>query len=160
MEEIGFRDRKGDYMDAIDRKLIHLLAENADAKASSLVSRLNLSVPAINKRIARLKENGDIKKTTVLTDPRKMGKPVIAFVLIVLENFRMSDKLLRLAEADPDILECCAVTGEYDYILKICAADIPSFEDKLLTLKREGVAKNHTMLVLREHKFTPSPLPD
>ena len=147
-------------MDNIDIKIIHLLTEDADVPTSSLVNKLNLSVPAINKRIAKLKAEGYISKTTILTDPEKMGKPVTAFVLIVLEHFSMSEKLHELAEKDPDILECFAITGEYDYILKICAADITTFEDKLLAFKKEGIAKSHTMLALREYKFAPSPLPD
>ena len=67
---------------------------------------------------------------------------------------------MKMVESDPDILECYAVTGEYDYLIKICAADIESFETKLLQLKSRSVAKSHTLLTLCEHKFSPSVLPD
>lgn len=147
-------------MDNIDIKLIRLLAENADVTTSSLVSRLNLSIPAINKRIAKLKEEGYISKTTILTDTKKIGKPIISYVLIVLEHFTLSDRLLDIVQSDPDILECYATTGEYDYILKVCARDIEDYEDKLLRLKEEGIAKSHTLLALREYKFSPTALPD
>ena len=60
-----------------------------------------------------------------------------------------------------DILECYAVTGDYDYIIKICAADMEHLEEKLLRLKgQKGVMKSHTMLSLMEHKFSPTALPD
>lgn len=150
---------KGGLMDKIDAKLMRLLAEDADVTTSSLVSKLNLSVPAINKRIARLKANGIVKKTTILTDARKIGKDVMAFVMIVLENFNCSDGFLKFAEEDPDILECYAIAGEYDYIIKICATDIDALEDKLLKMKKNGIAKSSTMFALREYKFEPAMLP-
>ena len=62
---------------------------------------------------------------------------------------------------DKDIPECYAVTGDYDYILKICAKDVEILEEKLLSLKKlKGVVKSHTMLSLMEHKLAPAALPD
>ena len=53
------------------------------------------------------------------------------------------------------------MTGDYDYILKICARDVEALEEKLLTLKKQnGVVKSHTMLALMEHKLSPCALPD
>ncbi|MBQ6315783.1 MAG: Lrp/AsnC family transcriptional regulator [Mogibacterium sp.] len=147
-------------MDNIDIKLIRHLAEDASQTASSLVSKLNLSVPAINKRIAKLREEGIIRKETILTDSRKVGKSVTAYLLIVLEHFDTSDELLKIVEADPDILECYAISGEYDYILKVCAESIDALEDKLLVMKKKGIAKSNTMFTLREYKFEPTALPD
>ena len=53
-------------MDNIDRKLICYLAEDANVATSSLVNKVNLSIPAINKRIAKLKDEGIIEKTTII----------------------------------------------------------------------------------------------
>ncbi len=147
-------------MDNIDIRLIRLLAEDASQTASSLVPKLNMSVPAINKRIAKLKEEGQISKTTILTDPKKLGKTITAYVLIIMEHFSTSEQLLKIVEADPDILECYAISGEYDYILKMCAASIDALEDKLLGMKEQGIAKSNTMFALREYKFAPTAVPD
>ncbi len=147
-------------MDNTDIKLIRSLAEDSSQTASSLVSKLNLSVPAINKRIAKLKEDAYIKRETILTDSRKIGKPVMAYILIVLDHFGTSDEMLKIVDADPDILECYAISGEYDYILKVCAESIDSLEDKLLKMKERGIAKSNTMFALREYKFEPTALPD
>lgn len=68
---------------------------------------------------------------------------------------------MELVRGDPDVLDCHAVTGEYDYILHICARDIGELEKKLLTLKsRCGLAKSYTLLSLMEHKHQATPLPD
>lgn len=147
-------------MDRTDEKLLELLAKDSDISASALVSQLNLSIPAINKRIAKLKATGVIRRATILTDPKTVGKPVMAYVLVIMERFSDAQALFDYVYGDPDILECYAVTGEYDFILKICAADVAALEDKLLELKHSrGITKSHTMLALQEHKFTPAALP-
>jgi Lrp/AsnC family leucine-responsive transcriptional regulator len=147
-------------MDATDKKILQLLAENAYATTTQIGSIVNLSVPAVNKRIAKLRENGTIRSVTVLTDPKKVGKPILAYVLLVIQYGTSVDKILDYVNQDPDILECQAVTGEYDYIIKICAASVEEFEEKLLYLKKQkGVLKSHTMLCLQEHKCKPTVLP-
>jgi len=147
-------------MDETDIVLLKTLARKADVTATDLTATVNLSIPAINKRIARLKAGGTIRRVAALTDPKQVGKPIVAFVLLVLDRFSDAGSLLELVGKDPDILECYAVTGEYDYLIKVCAADIEAFEAKLLKLKTKSVAKSHTLLTLCEHKFEPSVLPD
>ena len=148
-------------MDDIDARILHILSDNANATATEIGAAVNLSIPAVNKRIHKLQQEGTIRRFTVLTREEKVGKPITAFVLLVLQSASHAQILLDYVEADPDILECYAVTGEYDYILRLCAADVKALEDKLLCLKRrKGVVKSHTMLALMEHKFRPSPLPD
>lgn len=154
------RREVGMTMDETDIVLLKALAQRADVTATELMADANLSIPAINKRIARLKSSGTIRRVTVLTEPKLVGKPIMAFVLIVLDRFSSMESLLQQVNADPDILECYAVTGEYDYLIKICAADIEAFEEKLLNLKTKNVAKSHTLLTLCEHKYNPTVLPD
>lgn len=147
-------------MDSIDRKILTLLAEDASASATQIGKEVGLSIPATNKRIARLRQTGIIRHFTVIADRQALGKPIMAYVLIVVGSVE-NEKLLSCIHSDPDILECSAVTGEYDYLIKICAKDVQTLEDKLLCLKKQkGVVKSHTMLCLMEHKFEPTVLPD
>ena len=148
-------------MDEIDSKILRILSENADATATEMMSQVNLSVPAINKRISKLRQSGMIRQFTILVDPEKVGKPIHAFILVVLHQHSGSAKLTEYIQSDPDILECYAVTGEYDYIIKVCARDVQQLEQKLNLLKQQkGVAKSYTMLSLMEHKFRACILPD
>ena len=147
-------------MDQTDIALIRALASGSHPSTAALAAAINLSVPAVNKRLARLKSTG-VLRSAVITDPGAVGKPIMAFVFVVLEHFCHADSLLQYAAEDDDVLECYAVTGEYDYVLKICASSIKALESKLLHLKRNrGIAKSHTQLALMEHKFSPCALPD
>ena len=148
-------------MDEIDAKLLRILSENADATATEMMTQVNLSIPTINKRISKLRQSGVIRQYTILVDPDKVGKPIQAFILVVLQQPSGASKLTEYIKSDPDILECYAVTGEYDYIIKVCARDVEQLEQKLNLLKQQkGVAKSYTMLSLMEHKYRACILPD
>ena len=148
-------------MDITDKKILKILSKNANATATEIGACVNLSVPAVNKRILRMQKDGIISFFTVVTDPKKIGKTITAFVFIVMQYGESIKSLLDYAENDADILECYSITGEYDYMLKICAKDIETLEEKILRIKnKKGVMKSHTMISLMEHKCLPTVLPD
>ena len=102
-----------------------------------------------------------VRSFTVLTDPKKVNKPVVAFIFVVMQYGSGVDTLIRSVENDKDILECYAITGEYDYLIKICAESVEDLENKLLLIKKcDGVMKSHTMLSLMEHKYQATVLPN
>ncbi len=148
-------------MDITDKKILKILAENAATSATEIGKMVNLSIPAVNKRIQRLQNDGVIDRFTVVTNSKKADKTITAFVFIVMQYGESVKSLLKYANDQGDILECYSITGEYDYILKICAKDIESLEEKILEIKGiKGVIKSHTMISLMEHKFSPTVLPD
>ncbi len=148
-------------MDAIDSKLITLLSENANMTATEMSSIIGLSVPAINKRISRMVEAGIISRYTVMIDPDTIGKSLLAFMSVILERLSYIDHLMRCVNDDQDILECFAVAGEFDYILKIRAKNMLNLENKICKIKEvQGVVKTNTTIVLYTHKSMPSVLPD
>ena len=147
--------------DLTDKRILELLSKNSAASATEIGNAVNLSVPAVNKRISRLRENGTIKGFTIITDSKRVEKSVVAFILLAIRYGNAIETLMESIENDPDILECYAVTGDYDYIIKICASSVEALEEKLLALKKQrDVIKSHTMLSLMEHKFKVTALPD
>lgn len=148
-------------MDITDKKILEILANNANTTATEIGEKVNLSVPAVNKRILRLQNEGVIERFSIVTNSTKVEKSIIAFVFIVMKYGESVKSLLKFAEQERDITECYSITGEYDYVLKISAKDIESLENKILEIKNiKGVIKSHTMISLMEHKFSPAILPD
>ncbi len=148
-------------MDAVDEKLIRLLSENADTTATELATHIDLSIAAISKRIAKMKDAGVIRRTCILTDPAKIGKPIIAYILFALKSgedrARLAEKLPQLGDA----LECYSVTGEYDCMMKVCAASVEAFNEKLQRFREDfNVVRMQTMFTLREWKYDPVAMPD
>ena len=137
-----------------------ILSRNADVTSSDISQKVNLSVPAVNKRIQKLKKDGMIRRYTVLTNGKNIGKPIMAFVLLVVQASRQGEPFLEYVKSDNDILECFSVTGEYDYLIKVCASDMEALKNKLSQIKlHNGVVKSHTMISLLEQKFSPTILP-
>lgn len=148
-------------MDAIDKRIIKILASNADVTATEISNELHFSIPAVNKRIRDLKKDGIIKNYTVITDNKMVGKPIVAFIMIVLKSVEHTESFFKYVDTDPDILECYAVTGEYDCIIKACAPSLEELDKKLAILKTQsGVMKSYTMLSLTTHKYAPAFLAD
>jgi len=148
-------------MDATDVKLMKILSQNSHCTASEISSKVNLSIPAVNKRISRLKASGAIKSFSIQADAKVIGKPIVAFIMVVLERYSKIEELMAYVDTDDDIVECHAITGEYDYLLKVYAKDINDLESKLIKLKSgKGISKSHTMFSLLEHKHLPGPLPE
>jgi len=148
-------------MDNTDKKILKILAEDANTSATEIGASVNLSVPAVNKRILKMKNEKVIRSFTITTDEKAVSKPIIAFIMIVVRYSDSVDSFIEYLCSDVDVLECYAVSGEYDYLIKICAKDIEQLENKLLKLKRhKGVVKSHTVFSLMEHKFRPTILPD
>jgi Lrp/AsnC family leucine-responsive transcriptional regulator len=144
-------------MDKIDIKIIDELSKNADMTATDLSQKLHFSVPAVNKHIRAMKNSGIIKRFTIITDSKKVGKPIVAFILIVLKSVEHTKVFFEYVENDPDILECYAITGEYDCLIKVCAASVEDLDQKLAILKtHNGVMKSYTMLSLTTHKYAPT----
>lgn len=147
-------------MDKIDVQLLRLLSLDSSCTAQELTKHIHLSVAAINKRIAKLKAEGIIEQYTVKLDPQKIGKPVLAYVLLIVPQFSVSERLEELVALDPDIVECHAITGEYDYIIKVYGKDILDLEEKILNLKRNGVvSKSNTLFSVKESKQLVGPVP-
>ena len=90
-------------MGEIDGKILRILSENADTTATEMMNQVNLSIPAINKRISKLRQSGLIRKYTILTDPEKAGKSIQAFILVVLQQPSGAAKLTEYIRSDPDI---------------------------------------------------------
>lgn len=148
-------------MDELDLQIIKILSKNADITATEIKKQINLSIPAINKRIQKLKQNGVIKNFTVITDGKKIGKPITAYIFVVLQASGFMDALLEYANADEDVLECSAITGEYDCLLKVCAESIERLDEKLAYLKKhKGIVKSNTMLSLTNYKYTTTIFPN
>ena len=147
-------------MDEIDVKLLQLLSKDSSMSATEITTQVNLSIPAVNKRIAKLKSSGVIKSYTIQVNPKKIEKNVLAFIMVVLNQYSGVDDFLKIVKLDPDMIECHAISGEYDYLLKVYAKDIEELEDKLVALKvAKGVAKSNTLFSLCEHKHLSGPIP-
>ena len=148
-------------LDETDRALLRLLQQDADQSAAALAKSLNMSQPAIWRRIKRLKEDGIIKGVTLNLDREKLGLGVTVFLGIKLATKgRVSlEDFERAVKAIPEVQQIEHVLGLYDYRLRVVARDISDFERvlrrRIMTLP--GVGDLEANVLLSEEK-RPGPI--
>ena len=135
-------------MDNTDCTILEALKRNARASASQIGEAVGLSVPAAAARIRKLEENGVILQYTVRLDRSKTGHGLTAFVFVsvrsdCIDTFRETTVLFT------QVLECHHIAGEYDYLLKVAAADTSALEIFLRALKKQdGILRSNTVITL------------
>ena len=144
-------------MDAIDRKLLDLLQNNAEMTVQELSKEVHLSTTPCWKRINQLKKLGFIKKTVSLIDRKRVGLNVTAIVFVTI-NAHDQGKIQMFAETIkdfPEVLECYRMSGEIDYLLKVIVNDIDSYDRFYKGLiERLPFLKVTSNFAIEEIKFT------
>src|SRR5512136_2001358 len=94
-------------MDAIDRKILAVLQDDASLSVAEIGNRVGLSSTPCWKRIQRLEAEGVITKRVALIDQAKIGLGTTVFVSIETGD-HSQDWLARFAEAAaamPEVME-------------------------------------------------------
>ena len=149
-------------LDSIDRKLLRTLQIDGRASNVELAARVHLSAPQCYRRVRALEEAGVIRGYSAQVQADALGLTVTAYVSVSIAG----DQFGRVREIEaqirdyPQILECQAVSGDYDYLLKVVARDLRSLStfltDRLMQVA--GIDDVRSMICLEEIKRT-SPLP-
>ncbi|MGB1722308.1 MAG: Lrp/AsnC family transcriptional regulator [Paracoccaceae bacterium] len=148
-------------LDETDRALLRLLQQDADQSAAALAKNLDMSQPAIWRRIKRLNEEGVIKGVALNLNREKLGLGVTVFLGIKLATKgRVSlEDFERAVKAIPEVQQIEHVLGLYDYRLRVVARDISDFERvlrrRIMTLP--GVGDLEANVLLSEEK-RPGPI--
>lgn len=145
-------------MDATDKKILELLQQDTKKTTKELSVKLNLSVTAVYERIKKLEREGFIEKYVALLNRNKVNKGFVVFChLKLLQHTKefisqFEKEVVKLNE----VLECFHVSGDYDYILKICVKDMEEYREfmiaKLTTLQHIG--STHSTFMIGEVKNT------
>lgn len=149
-------------LDRYDRIILKTLQENARASNVELSDKANLSAPQCYRRVRRLEADGIIRGYAAQVDPATIGLGVVAFVNLNIdrEQFKNVRSLEKAIRQFPEILECYTISGDFDYLLKVVAADLKSLSafltDRLMQVP--GVSGVRSMVCLEEIKEA-SPLP-
>lgn len=123
--------RNGKWLaDARNLALLRVLREDPRMAISELARRVGLSAPATRERVLRLEEAGVIAGYRLELDPAALGYPIGAFVRVRPAPGQLQ-KVVELARALPEVVECHRVAGEDCFVLKVHLPDLPHL-DKVL----------------------------
>jgi Lrp/AsnC family transcriptional regulator len=117
-------------MDAIDRKILAVVQENASLSVAEIGQRVGLSSTPCWKRLQRLEADGVILRRVALVEPEKIGLGVSVFVSIETGDHSQQwlSKFAETVKAMPEVMEFYRMAGDVDYMLRVVVTDIAGYD--------------------------------
>jgi Lrp/AsnC family transcriptional regulator, leucine-responsive regulatory protein len=142
-------------LDAMDRKLLGVLVEDAMTSYAELGERVGLSPPAAHERVKRLRRTGAIRRVAALIDPEAVGKTLLAFVHVDTTGWGKTQALLAIEE-HPEVEEIHSVAGDTCMLLKVRTDSTHALEGLLARLyDTPGVKATRSYVVLSTYMERP-----
>ena len=117
-------------LDAMDRKILRALQDDARLTIAGLSEIVGLSSTPCWNRLKRLESSGYIEGYVAVLDQRKLGYPDTVLIEITLD--RHDDTVLEVFERQlaelPEVIEAYLTTGEYDYLIKVAVEGTAGYE--------------------------------
>ncbi len=140
-------------MDKLDYQILAELKKNARQTASEISKTIHLSVSTVIERIKKMEKSGLIRTYTVITDDHKFGNDITVLMEVGMEHPRYNEDFIKYINNAPNIVACYYLTGEFDFLLKICCRSSEHLEQIHNQIKDcPGVRLTKTHYVLRTVK--------
>jgi DNA-binding Lrp family transcriptional regulator len=143
-------------MDRTDFAILRALQHDGRASAQQLSDQVGLSPAPVWRRVKALEAGGVIQGYFAQIDRRKVGLASCMFVQIGLERHDAGtvENFERSVRDAPEILECYAVTGDADFLLKILVESPEAYDQFLhrFLFNLPGIRQTRTIVALREIK--------
>ncbi len=151
-------------IDAIDKKILHILQENAKITNAQLSKEIGLSPAPTLERVKKLENMGLIKSYHAMLDTEKVGLGVSTFVQVFLQSHKKSviDAFVEKINTIDSVIECHHITGSCDFLLKVIASDIQAYQKLILEQisEIEEISNMQSMVILstfKDKKVLPIP---
>lgn len=116
-------------LDRLDLQILDILQQDASLSVRELADRVHSSPATCQRRIAQLRSSGILVKQVAIVDRLRVGRPLTVFVSVELE--KQNNALLRSFEkkmlAEPDVMACYEVSGEFDFLIIVNSASMESY---------------------------------
>lgn len=136
-------------VDPIDDGIVRALMADGRASYGTIGRQVNLSAPAVKRRVDRLRDRGVITGYTARVDPETIGWRTEAYVELFCDRRTSGAEILERMTPYPEVVEVFTITGDADALLHVFAEDMQQFERVLTRISAEPfVARTRSALVL------------
>ena len=136
-------------LDAIDTAIVRELSRDARTSFARIGTQVNLSAPAVKRRVDRLRERGVIDGFTVRLDPSALGWATEAHVEVYCTGSTSPATMRDAFERYPEVVAASTVTGEADAVLQVRAHDVRHLDEVVERINAEPfVVRTRSSLVL------------
>ena len=149
-------------LDRLDLSILRSLQQDGRLTCDALGQQVGLSPSTVLRRIKRLESTGVIDRYVALVRPEAVGLGLTAYVNVRIEKHTGSAKrnpmdLFRSSVLGwPEVVECAALTGEMDFLLRLLVADMPAYACFMMDtlLQHPSVQDCKTSFVMERVKST------
>jgi DNA-binding Lrp family transcriptional regulator len=145
-------------LDAIDRRILRHLQENARTTSAELAERAGISASPCWRRVKALEQRGVIRSYVTLLDPAALGLSISVFTSVSLEKQiePALETFQRAVRKRPEVMECYLMTGDFDYLLRVVVPNLDAYERFLMDhlTRVPGVASIKSSFALKQVKYT------
>jgi len=148
-------------VDAIDRKILLTLQEDASLSVAEIGQRVGLSSTPCWKRIQRLEADGIIKKRVAIVEQDKVGLGLTVFVSVETDDHSEAwlSRFASAVSAMPEVMEFYRMAGDVDYMLRVVVADMHAYDIFYKRLIASSPLKNVTSRFAMEKIKSTTSLP-
>lgn len=138
-----------EQLDPIDAAILRELARDARTSFARIGSVVNLSAPAVKRRVDRLREHGVIDGFTIRLDPRVLGWATEAHVEVYCTGNTSPTTMRAAFEQYAEVVAASTVTGDADAVVHVRALDVRHLDEVVERINAEPfVVRTRSSLVL------------
>jgi Lrp/AsnC family transcriptional regulator, leucine-responsive regulatory protein len=117
-------------LDAFDLAILRILQRDNTTPQRVIGEAVNLSAPAVQRRIRRMEKTGIIEANVAVINPALVGQPITLFVEVevISETAELIDAAKREFASAAEVQQCYYVTGEADFVLVIMVPTMADYE--------------------------------
>ena len=144
-------------LDAIDRRILEVIQEEARISNTALAERVGLSPSPCWRRVRALEDARVIRRYVTLVEAESIGLPINVFATVTLEKQveRALERFESAVAERPEVMECYLMTGEFDYLLRVVVPSLGAYERFLMDhlTRIEGIASIKSSFALKQVRY-------
>lgn len=151
MKEIG-------QIDEVDRRIVRELQRDASLSHAALADKVGASAASVWRRVRALEKAGVLGRAVRLADAKHLGRSVnvLCQVRMTRQTVSARSDFEEFIQSREEIVECYAMSGEWDYLLRIAVRDVADYDRFIMrgVLAHPSVANAASNFALRQVKYT------
>lgn len=150
--------KETDQLDAVDRRIVRELQRDASVSHAALAEKVGASAASVWRRVRGLEKAGVLGKTVRLANPESLDRSVnvLCQVRMTRQTVEARAEFEQFIQSRGEIVECYAMSGEWDYLLRIAVRDVADYDRFIMrgVLAHPSVANAASNFALRQVKYT------
>jgi Lrp/AsnC family transcriptional regulator len=150
--------KEDDQLDAVDRRIVRELQRDAGLSHAALAEKVGASAASVWRRVRNLEKMGVLGKAVRLADASFLGRSVnvLCQIRMTRQTVEARAEFEEFIQSREEIVECYAMSGEWDYLLRISVRDVADYDRFVMrgVLAHPSVAHAASNFALRQVKYT------